>query len=76
MRRSVAGWVVDESNVSPCATQTPRHWNMPRIKLYESYEWMRKKYVVEKLDEFEIARLANSSQPTINRWLRKHGLKR
>ena len=49
---------------------------MPRVKLYESYEWMRKKYVVEKLDEFEIAKLANASQPTINRWLRKHGLKR
>lgn len=49
---------------------------MPKVRLYESRNWLYKKYVEEKLDEFEIARLANSSQPTINRWLRKHGLKR
>lgn len=48
---------------------------MPRVKLYESYNWMRKKYVVEKKTEQEIAVLANTTQATINRWLFKHGLK-
>ena len=49
---------------------------MPRVKLYESYNWMRKKYTVEKKTEQEIAVLANTTQATINRWLVKHGLKK
>lgn len=48
---------------------------MPRIKLWTSRAWMRKKYVVEKLTETEIAELAGTNQSTINRWLRRHKLK-
>lgn len=46
------------------------------VKLYESYRWMHKKYVMERLTEQEIAKLANTTQATINRWLVKHELKR
>lgn len=49
---------------------------MPKVKLYESYAWMRKKYTVERKTEQEIAELAGTTQATINRWLEKHGLKR
>lgn len=49
---------------------------MPRVKLYSSKNWLRKKYTVERLTEQEIAELANTTQATINRWLVKHGLKR
>lgn len=49
---------------------------MPRVKLWTSKAWMRKKYLVEKLSETEIAELAGTNQSTINRWLRKHELKR
>jgi DNA-binding MurR/RpiR family transcriptional regulator len=45
-------------------------------KLYESFRWMQKKYVVERLTEQEIAKLAGTTQATINRWLEKHGLKK
>jgi hypothetical protein len=48
---------------------------MPRVKLWTSYRWMRKKYVVERLSEEEIAVLANTNQSTINRWLKKHELR-
>lgn len=47
-----------------------------RVKLYESYAWMRKRYVSERKTEQEIAELAGTTQVTINRWLRKHGLKK
>lgn len=49
---------------------------MPRVKLWTSYKWMRKKYLVERLTEAEIAELAGTSQATIHRWLVKHELKR
>lgn len=50
---------------------------MPKkIKLYTSYKWMRKKYVIERLTEEEIAELAKTDQSTINRWLRKLELKK
>lgn len=49
---------------------------MAKVKLYTSYAWMRKKYVVERLTEQEIANLAGTTQVTINRWLEKHGLKK
>lgn len=45
-------------------------------KVYMSYKWMRKKYIVERLKEAEIAELAGTTQATINRWLVKHQLKR
>ena len=49
---------------------------MPRIKLYTSKRWMYKKYVVERLNEQEIAELAGTNQSTINRWLKKLELKK
>lgn len=49
---------------------------MPRVKLWTSKAWLRKKYVIEKLSEQEIAELAKTNQSTINRWLRKFELKR
>lgn len=45
-------------------------------KLYTSKTWMRRKYVVEKLTEEEIAKLANTTQATVNRWLTKFDLKK
>ena len=49
---------------------------MAKVKLYESKRWLHKKYVIERLTEQEIARLAGTTQVTINRWLKKHGLVR
>lgn len=46
-----------------------------RVRLWTSKAWLRKKYVVEKLSEQEIAELANTNQSTINRWLRNFELK-
>lgn len=46
-----------------------------KVKLYASYAWMRRKYITERLTEQEIAKLANTTQATISRWLTKHGLK-
>lgn len=45
-------------------------------KLYESYKWMRKKYLVEGWTEQQIADYCKTTQATINRWLHKHELKR
>lgn len=49
---------------------------MPVIKLYQSYAWLRRKYVVEKLTEQEIATQAGTTQATINRYLAQYGLKK
>lgn len=49
---------------------------MPRIKLYTSYAWLRRKWEVEKLSEAEIAKIAGTTQMTINRYLRQFGLKK
>lgn len=46
-----------------------------RVKLYQSKNWLRRKYLVEKLTEQEIADLAGTSQVTINTYLKKFGLK-
>lgn len=46
------------------------------LKLYKSKAWLRRKYLVEKLSEPEIARLAGTTQVTINRYLREYGLKK
>lgn len=45
-------------------------------KLYQSKKWLTKKFVHDKLSEKEIAELAGTTQVTINRYLRKFGLKR
>lgn len=49
---------------------------MPRVKLYRSEDWLRRKYLHEHLSEVEIAKLANTSQVTINKWLRKFGIRK
>ena len=45
-------------------------------KLYTSRRWLYKKYVEERLSEQEIAKLANTTQATINRWIDKLDIKR
>lgn len=45
-------------------------------KLHTSYRWMHRQYLVKKLTEEEIAELAGVDQATINRWLKRHGLKK
>lgn len=47
-----------------------------KIKLYKSKSWLTRKYLVDKLSEEEIAKLANTTQVTINRYLREFGLKK
>ena len=42
---------------------------------YKSRTWMRKKYVVEKWNQQQIADYCKTDQATISRWLKKHGLK-
>jgi transposase len=49
---------------------------MSKIKLYTSRAWLYKRYVVDRLTEEEIAKLANTTQATINRWIEKHNIKR
>jgi len=49
---------------------------MAKIKLYESYAWMHRRYVIDGLTEDQIAGLARTSQATIHRWLIKHKLKK
>lgn len=51
-------------------------FHMPRIKLYTSYAWLRRKWVVEKLTEKEIADIAGTTQVTINRYLKQFGLRK
>jgi hypothetical protein len=43
-------------------------------KPYEDRDWLREKYVSEKMTQSEIADVANCSQHTISRWLREHGI--
>lgn len=45
-------------------------------KLYKSRAFMYRRYVVQKRTEQEIAEELNVDQATINRWLRKHELKK
>jgi len=49
---------------------------VPKIRLYKSEAWLRRKYLHERLSETEIAALAGTSQVTINTWLKKFGLKK
>jgi hypothetical protein len=46
-----------------------------RVRLWQSEAWMRRKYLHEKLSEEAIAKLAGTSQVTINAWLKKFGLR-
>ena len=48
----------------------------PVTKLYKSKKWLYRQYVVKRLSEQEIAKLADTDQATINRWIKKHELKR
>lgn len=63
---TIAGW---------CAGRLVRPWYLMAHQLYKSALWMKRKYIHEGLSEEEIARLCNTSQATISRWLRKHNLK-
>jgi hypothetical protein len=56
-----------------CAEYMP---SSKRVRLWQSYDWMRRKYFVEKLTEAEIAVLAGTTQVTINTWLKKLGLRK
>lgn len=44
------------------------------MRLYKSYKWMHRQYIIKRLTEEEIAELAGTTQATINRWLKKHEL--
>lgn len=48
---------------------------MPKPKPYTSHALMYRRYVVEKRSEQEIADEFGVDQATINRWLRKLGIK-
>jgi hypothetical protein len=48
----------------------------PKMRLYTSYRWMYRKYLVERKTEQEIAEEAETNQSTVNRWLKRHGLKK
>ena len=48
---------------------------MPKVRLYQSKEWLRRKFLTEGLTESEIAKLAGTTQVTINTWLKKFGLR-
>lgn len=45
-------------------------------KLYQSKAWLYKRYVVDRLTQEEIAKLAGTTQVTIKRWIDKFDLKR
>jgi hypothetical protein len=45
------------------------------MKYYESKAWLYQKFLVERLNTFEIAKLAGCSHMTIERALKKFGLK-
>jgi transposase len=49
---------------------------MSKPAVYKSRRWMHKRYVIDKMTEEEIAKLAGTNQSTINRWLRRLELKR
>jgi hypothetical protein len=46
------------------------------VKLYESKQWLYKRYVVEKKNIVQMAQEANCSHMTIQRALEKTGLSR
>jgi DNA-binding MurR/RpiR family transcriptional regulator len=46
------------------------------MKLYESKQWLYKRYVTDKKDITEIAKEAGCSSMTIIRYLEKHEIKK
>lgn len=44
------------------------------MKLYQSKEWLYRKYIVQKKNVVEIAQEAGTSAMTIQRYLQKFGL--
>lgn len=44
------------------------------MKLYESKEWLYRKYVVQRKNIVDIAKEAGCSHMTIQRYLQKYGL--
>lgn len=47
-----------------------------RTRLWQSENWLRRKYLHERLTETEIAKIAGTSQVTINFWLRRFKLRK
>ena len=47
---------------------------MAKMKLYQSYAWMKLKFVTEGLTQEEIAEEAGVAQATINRYLHQFKL--
>ncbi len=45
-------------------------------KLYQSKKWLTRKFITERLTETEIAELCDVNQVTINRYLKKFGLRK
>lgn len=45
---------------------------MPKVKLYLSEKWLRRQYIVEGKDQFEIAKECGVSHMTIYRQLEKY----
>lgn len=46
------------------------------VKLYDSRNWLRKKYLDDKLSDEEIAKLAGTTSRTIRTKIKQFGLKR
>jgi len=53
-----------------------RHKKDQRNKKYRNKEWLEKKYLVERLDPNEIAKLCEVYPDTIRKWLRKFNIPR
>jgi transposase len=47
-----------------------------RVRLWQSENWLRRKYLHENMSEEAIAKLAGTSQVTINAWLKRFGLRK
>lgn len=44
------------------------------VKLYKNENWLKKKYLNEKVNTYKIARLCNTSQPLIIYWMKKYDI--
>jgi len=42
---------------------------------YQNFDWLYKKYIIERKNTTEIAKICNAGRTTIKRWLRKHNIR-